>query len=123
MDYLTMGDAEGVSTLYAHEAEFLSPRMVYVKGKENIATAFEFLFAREATRMILTTYYLTELGPYRFLEGNYTLKGTDGQTRDTGKYTILWMQEDGHWRIYRSVFYSDFPLYTIYPDAITVSLY
>jgi ketosteroid isomerase-like protein len=108
VNYLALGDAAKISTMYAKDAEFLGPHMKFIKGRENITTAHEYIFAEGITRMLLTTDHVIDLGTYHFLEGSYTLKETDGKTRDTGKYSILWMRENGCWRINRGIFNSDF---------------
>ena len=109
INYLDLGDAAAIANLYTEDAEFLGPHMIFIKGRENITTAFEYIFSAGVTRMNLTTEHMIDLGVYYFLEGDYTLKRRDGQTSDTGKYSILWMREDGYWRISRGIFNSDLP--------------
>ena len=109
VNYLALGDADRISNLYAKEAEFLGPHMNFIQGRENITTALEYIFAEGVARMMLTTDHVIDLGTYYFLEGNYTLKRMDGQTSDTGKYSILWMWEHECWRISRGIFNSDLP--------------
>ena len=42
-------------------------------------------------------------------EGKYELTGADGKTIDKGKYTVLWKEEEGKWKIYRDIGMSEMP--------------
>ena len=106
--YLSIGDAAGVSTLYAEDAEFLGSNMECVTGKENIAAVFELLFADGKKQMILKVARVTGSGAYRILEGNYTIKKMDGTTVDIGEYCLLWIRGEEYWQIHRSIFDSTF---------------
>jgi ketosteroid isomerase-like protein len=49
INYLGLGDAAAIANLYTKDAEFLGPHMVFVKGRENITTAFEYIFSAGVT--------------------------------------------------------------------------
>ena len=104
---LAKGDASGLSNLYTKDAAFLAPNMPVVKGRENIAGVYKYMIEGGMTQMTLKTVSVWSSGPIVVEEGVYTLKSKDGQHIDTGKYMVLWKQEDGKWRIHRDIFNSD----------------
>jgi ketosteroid isomerase-like protein len=106
---LSIGDAAGVSTFYAEDAEYLGPNMECVFGKENIATVFEYLFAGGTKQMTLMASQVTGSGRYRILEGTYTMKKGDGTIIDIGEYSFLWIRGDEYWQLHRSIFDSLLP--------------
>jgi ketosteroid isomerase-like protein len=39
----------------------------------------------------------------------YTLQGEGDQVLDTGKYVVIWKQEDGQWKLHCDIFNSSMP--------------
>jgi len=54
-------------------------------------------------------YEVEDHGDTAIEVGKYTLKGEEGQVLDTGKYTVIWKQEEGQWKLHRDIFNSSVP--------------
>jgi ketosteroid isomerase-like protein len=44
--------------------------------------------------------------------GKVTLLGAGGQMIDTGKYVVVWKQEDSEWKVHRDIWNSNMPAST-----------
>ena len=51
----------------------------------------------------------TGCGETAYEVGKYTLLGRGGQTLDSGKYVVIWRQEDGQWKLHRDIFNTSLP--------------
>ena len=40
----------------------------------------------------------------------YSLHDTNGETLDSGKYIVVWKEEDGSWKLHRDIFNSSVPM-------------
>jgi hypothetical protein len=42
-------------------------------------------------------------------EGLFDFKSKEGVTLDKGKYVVVWVNDNGTWKIHRDIFNSDLP--------------
>ena len=99
-DYLN-GDSLALAAHYTKDAQFGS-----LEGEEILSywgKSIRNSIKNNTRNLIFTTTALTgdseflvELGIYEIKDDTNTLKGT-------GKYVVVWKQEDGEWKIYHDI--------------------
>ena len=57
----------------------------------------------------LKTVELDELGAAANELGEFVLKTADGTVADSGKYIVVWKQENGNWRWHHDIWNSSTP--------------
>ena len=97
------GDAAGLMTLYADDAELATQPTGSVHGKDAIASFWkdDFGTAKPATTLTLTDVYMA--GDLAHLEGTYEVSERGKATK--GRYVQLWMREGNGWRIHREMWW------------------
>lgn len=95
------GDSLALAAHYAKDAEFGS-----LKGEEILAywgKSIRNSIKNNARNLIFTTSSLTNDGEFIIELGTYELKDDQDVLKGTGKYLVVWKQEDGKWKIYRDI--------------------
>ena len=90
--------AAAAREVYTREARLLPPGADLIQGREAIAT-FWAAAAQQmgVTSVQLATLDLQQLGDAAYEIGRATITLADG-AQATGKYVVIWRQEDGRWR-------------------------
>jgi ketosteroid isomerase-like protein len=47
--------------------------------------------------------------PLAFEVGTYAMKLKDGTVADRGKYVVVWLKEDGKWKLHRDIWNTSLP--------------
>ncbi|HUF90199.1 MAG TPA: SgcJ/EcaC family oxidoreductase [Gemmatimonadota bacterium] len=106
-------DLEGIVGLYAEDARFMPPNAPAAYGRDAIREAWRPLLDLPSLTFEPVTIVVADsreqavdIGEYRAeipLPGGTTIS-------DVGKYMVVWLEEDGEWRIFADIFNSDLPL-------------
>ena len=116
MDAYNGKDAKAVAELYTKDAIVFPPNMVRVKGRENIAKLWQGAMDVGMTDRKLICDEVAENGDNGYDSGTYTLKipmkdgkmAADGTpTEITGKCLVVWVKEDGAWKLHRDIWNDD----------------
>jgi ketosteroid isomerase-like protein len=116
MDAYNGKDSKAVSELYTKDATAFPPNMVRVKGRENIAKLWQGAMDAGMTDLKLICDEVKENGDSGYDTGTYSIKvpmkdgkmAADGTpTEVTGKYVVVWMKEDGAWKLHRDIWNDD----------------
>lgn len=95
------GDSLALAAHYTKDAEFGT-----LKGEEILAywgKSIRNSIKNNARNLIFTTSSLTNDGEFIIELGTYELKDDQDVLKGTGKYLVVWKQEDGKWKIYRDI--------------------
>jgi ketosteroid isomerase-like protein len=105
MTAFTEGDVAAVAACYTEDGMLLPPNSEPVKrsGIEAFWRA-----AREAGvgSLSLETLEVNGTGDTAWEVGRYLLKDKNGRELDHGKYTVIWKQDTGGWRLHRDMWNS-----------------
>ena len=100
------GNAAGIAELYTNDGMLLPTGSDFIQGKEAIRDFWQGAMnmgIKEAKLDILEA----DLQGNSVIEvGRYHLKGAGGEVMDTGKYIVIWKQEQGHWKLHRDIWNS-----------------
>ena len=102
-------DASGVASFYTANAEAFPPNAAIIRGRAGIAKMWQGVFSAGIATAELKTTEVHEQGPVAFEVGTYAMKLKDGQVADRGKYVVVWMKEDGKWKLHRDIWNTDLP--------------
>ncbi len=100
------GDAEGMADLYTREGQLLPTGSDVVTGHDAIAGFWQGAFDMGIKKATLETVEVESCGDTAVEVGRYTLSGEGGQMMDRGKYVVIWMKEDGRWKLHRDIWNS-----------------
>lgn len=95
------GDSLALAAHYTKDAEFGS-----LKGKEILAywgKSIRNSIKSKVRNLKFTTSSLTNDGEFIIELGTYELKDDQDALKGSGKYLVVWKQEDGVWKIYRDI--------------------
>ena len=99
-DYLN-GDSVALADYYTTDAQFGS-----LKGKDILSywgKSIRNSIKNNTRNLIFTTSALTGDSEFLVELGIYERKDDKGNLKGTGKYLVVWKQEDGEWKIYRDI--------------------
>lgn len=102
-------DATGVSSLYTADAEAFPPNSAVIRGRAGIAKMWQGVFAAGIASAEVTTTEVHAQGPLAYEVGSYAMKLKDGTVADRGKYVVVWLKEDGKWKLHRDIWNTDLP--------------
>lgn len=102
-------DADGVASFYTANAEAFPPNAAVIRGRAGIAKMWQGVFGAGIAAAELKTTEVQAQGSTAFEVGSYAMKLKDGTVADRGKYVVIWMKEDGKWRLHRDIWNSDLP--------------
>lgn len=102
-------DANGVASFYTANGEAFPPNAAVIRGRAGIAKMWQGVFDAGIATAELKTTEVQAQGPMAFEVGTYALKLKSGAVADRGKYVVVWMKEDGKWKLHRDIWNSDLP--------------
>jgi ketosteroid isomerase-like protein len=95
------GDSLALAAHYTKDAEFGS-----LKGEEILsywAKSIRNSIKSKVRNIKFTTSSLTNDGEFLVELGTYEMKDDQDELKSSGKYLVVWKQEDGIWKIYRDI--------------------
>lgn len=103
------GDAHDMAELYSPKAVIFPPNANAASGQDAIQRFWDGAMHAGIARIALETTQLEHRGDALLETGTYTFLGGQGQTLDVGKYLVVWIKENGDWRIYRAMWNGSMP--------------
>jgi len=95
------GDSLALAAHYAKDAEFGS-----LKGEEILAywgKSIRNSIKNNVRNLKFTTSSLTNDGEFLIELGTFEIKDDQDEIKASGKYLVVWKQENGIWKIYRDI--------------------
>lgn len=113
-DAAKAGDAAAIAALYTSDAVILPPGSSRIEGTQGIQEYFAGMLEAPLSSATLDSDIVTvaAAGDYAYANGTWTMSGTapDGsEWSDQGKYTEVWTNVDGDWKIVSDIWNSDTP--------------
>lgn len=113
-DAAKAGDAAAIAALYTPDAVILPPGSSRVEGTQDIQEYFAGMLEAPLSSVTLDSDIVTvaAAGDYAYANGTWTMSGTapDGsEWSEQGKYTEIWKNVDGDWKIVSDIWNSDTP--------------
>ena len=102
-------DANAVAAFYSANGEVLPPNAAAIRGKAGIAKMWQGVFDAGIATAELKTTEVQAQGPLAFEVGTYAMKLKDGTVADRGKYVVVWLKEDGKWKLHRDIWNTSLP--------------
>jgi uncharacterized protein (TIGR02246 family) len=109
MSLFGRGDAAGMAAGYTRDGQVLPPNSDVVTGKQAIQAFWQVPMDAGVKGLKLETIEADEHGPTAYEVGRFTLSDASGQMVDSGKYVVIWKQEEGRWKLHRDIFNSSRP--------------
>lgn len=107
--------SSGAATMNAHytsDAKIYPPGSDVISGNTTIGTFWKNVYTSGVIRAKLDTVEAEQTGDQIVETGNYTLYGDNDAQLDTGKYIVVWKQEDGDWKLHRDIWNTSMPAAT-----------
>jgi ketosteroid isomerase-like protein len=98
-------DARALAQLYADDAMLLPPGSDFVDGKEEVRSFWKNEMDNGISNAEFATMELHDFGSMAIEIGTYKLHAGSAVV-DTGKYVIIWRQENLGWKLYRETWNS-----------------
>jgi uncharacterized protein (TIGR02246 family) len=103
------GDAAGLAALYTEDGQVLPPNSDFVKGRQAVQEFWQAVMDMGIKGAIIDSGELEAHGDAVVEVSTYQLQGEAGQVLDSGKFIVVWKQEDGQWKLHRDIFNSSMP--------------
>lgn len=103
------GDAAKVAAFYARDAQLLPPNSDIISGQTNIEAFWKGILQTGVKGVKLETLEIAGTHDMAHEIGKFTILGENEQVLDSGKYIVLWMLEDGKWKLHRDIWNSSQP--------------
>lgn len=101
-----IGDADAVAACYTKDAKFMEPNLKTQVGRAAILEGVKNSMAAGLSSVKLDIVDVWGTEDMIVEEGRYAV-GNGQITFDQGKYIVLWMKEDGEWKLHRDIYNSD----------------
>lgn len=108
MTLFAAGDSVGLANLYTQDAKFMNTGAPAITGRNNIRSALAGIINSGITRADLITVEVWGTEDLITEEGKLSLFVEEAEVYQ-GKYMVLWIKEDGKWKLFRDIFNSDLP--------------
>lgn len=106
MDALAAKDSAAIASMYSSEARLLPPNEPPVEGRDNIKNFWQGLIDGGLTAKLVTDE-VHDMGDVAAEVGTFNIVRTDGKEIDKGKYIVLWIKENGKWKLHRDMWSSN----------------
>ena len=95
--------AKNMGDMYTSDATIYPPGSQLISGKSTIGSFWQAVYESGVKRAKLETDEANQAGSQVIEVGNYTLYGDNDAQLDTGKYMVIWQQEDGAWKLHQDI--------------------
>ena len=104
-------NVDQVLAIYAENSTFMPPNQPIIRGKDALRAFYDEQFKSGATNLKLNVNEVSGHGPLAYQSGTYEMdvKGTNGATRDRGKYLFVLRRMVDTWRYEYTMWNSDLP--------------
>ena len=109
VELLAKNDSVGFANSYTEDAKFMGYNEPSTEGRKAIQAIWAKNMRAGATNIQLTTLKVWGTETAITEEGSFDFKSKDGVAIDKGKYLVVWVNENGTWKIHRDLFNSDLP--------------
>ncbi len=109
VELLAKKDSVGFANSYTEDAKFMGYNQPSTQGRKAIQTVWAQNMNADATNISLTTLEVWGNETTITEEGLFDFKSKEGVTLDKGKYVVVWVNDNGTWKIHRDIFNSDLP--------------
>lgn len=108
--WLKARNDSAIAAIYAADAVLLPPNLPRVSGADAIRAFWAGLWPLKAD-LVLTPVTIRIAGDWGIEEGNYafTIPAPGGDTKDDGKYLVIWRKSGGRWSAVQDIWNSDAP--------------
>jgi ketosteroid isomerase-like protein len=103
------GNAAGVAALYTENGQVLPANVGIITGREGIQGFWQAVMDMGIKSARLETTEVEDFGGTAWEIGKYTLCGAKEQVLDSGKYLVIWKNDDGHWHLHRDIWTTSMP--------------
>lgn len=107
-------DAGAIAEFYAKEGVIMPPNAELAQGREAIRKAWEGMLQLPEFSLQFgpSMIEIAEAGDMAYDIGTYKLSFKPAQSgiEDLGKYVVVWIKEDGDWKVAADIFNSDLPI-------------
>ncbi|WP_296684096.1 DUF4440 domain-containing protein [Flavobacterium sp.] len=110
VELLAKNDSVGFANSYTEDAKFMGYNQPSTEGRKAIQSIWAKNMRAGATNIQLTTLKVWGNETSITEEGLFDFKSKDGAAIDKGKYLVVWVNENGTWKIHRDLFNSDLPV-------------
>jgi uncharacterized protein (TIGR02246 family) len=107
MSAFSRGDAAGVAALYTQDARILPPNSPMLSGREEAQQFWQGLMSIGGKDATLETVSVELRGDMAVEVGKYSL--SIGTVSDSGKYVVVWKNEEGSWRLHVDIWNTSLP--------------
>lgn len=108
VEALGKGDAAKIADMYAEGARVLPPNSPMVQERQRIQEFWQSLI-KTGAKLSLSTSDVEAVGDVAYEVGKYELIFPDN-TRDAGKYVVVWKRQKGNWKLAVDTWNSDMPV-------------
>jgi ketosteroid isomerase-like protein len=109
MEVFGRGDAAGLARLYTRNAQLLPAHSDVVDGTTAIERFWQGAIDMGLRAVVLETLEVEGHAETAHEIGRYTLRTGTGEVADSGKYLVVWKQEDGVWKLHRDIWTTSRP--------------
>jgi uncharacterized protein (TIGR02246 family) len=96
-------DAKAVAALYSSTGEAFPAGAEAVKGRDGLTKLWQGVIDSGIATADLKTTEVHVQGPLAYEVGTYAMKTKDGNVADHGKYVVVWLKENGQWKLHRDI--------------------
>jgi ketosteroid isomerase-like protein len=100
-------DGAGVAALYTGDARILPPNSPMLTGRDQIEQFWKGLIQMGGENAVLETLSVESKGDVAVEVGKYSL--SVGTFNDSGKYVVVWKNDEGTWRLHLDVWNTSLP--------------
>lgn len=108
MDAFQKG-ATTMNNYYTTAATLMPPASEPIQGNDAIGKFWKGAYDSGVKRAKLETTEAGQEGNEVVEVGRYTLYGANDAQLDTGKYIVVWKQENGAWKLHRDIWNTSMP--------------
>jgi uncharacterized protein (TIGR02246 family) len=106
------GDSAGIGKLYTSDAQLLPANSDFVRGADAIRAFWQTVIDMGLKEASLETIELETYGDTAIEVGRYRLLAADGVAADSGKYLVVWKDDNGTWKLHRDIWTTSLPTET-----------
>ncbi len=103
MENVSSGNSAGLASLYTENGQLLPTNSELITGKQAIQEFWQGGLDMGIKSIKLEIIEVEGFETMAFEVGKYTIFAEEDHMIDTGKYIVIWKQEDGQWKLHRDI--------------------